>query len=678
MRKVWPFRYAGTTRAPRRIALVVATFVVVTATLWGGFAASGRAATHHHTKNSARTAADTTAERTNVYSGGRFMAADPNGGYWTVTWLGVITAHGAAPLFGSPALSGIRLAKPIIGMAATPDGQGYWLVASDGGVFTYGDAQFYGSTGAILLNHPIVGMAATPDGQGYWLVASDGGIFTYGDAQFYGSTGAIHLNRPIVGMAATPDGLGYWLVASDGGIFTYGDAQFYGSTGAIRLNRPIAGMAATPDGQGYWLVASDGGIFTYGDAAFYGSLSADDASVLGIMIDPSTAGYTLVQADGTASSFPSLRSASTESSPTGGYTTQPTVTSVAPGAAALADDCQPTTTPTATEDAPLTSLMSNELGPGWIGGDATYSTELPSGNEAFVFSDTLIGTAQPNGSASLQGLIHSSELVGTLSDLNTDLVGTSSAPQTLIPDTIDPGDTWQVAATYVENGTQLVFVNEFSPGDPFDTYTGRSGIAVMSIPADGMPTLSSITLVPTDPDTQWGNAVTQSNGYNYIYGNYGNVPAGVFLAMKLARVPLNQTLEIGSWQYWNGSGWVNGEPNAAPISTVNQLTGVTPQQDGVGFVSVSAAPNVYANTVQLSYACSPEGPWTEPVPVYTVPQIDEYQDEIEYIPTFHPELSSGGSLIVSYNIDTTNGLADVEQNVHQYQPQFLQLNMGAP
>ena len=152
------------------------------------------------------------------------MAADPNGGYWTVTWLGVITAHGAAPLFGSPALSGVRLTKPIIGMAATPDGQGYWLVASDGGVFTYGDAQFYGSTGAIHLNQPIVGMAATPDGQGYWLVASDGGIFTYGDAQFYGSTGAIHLNQPIVGMAATPDGQGYWLVASDGGIFTYGDA----------------------------------------------------------------------------------------------------------------------------------------------------------------------------------------------------------------------------------------------------------------------------------------------------------------------------------------------------------------------------------------------------------------------------------------------------------------------
>jgi hypothetical protein len=82
-----------------------------------------------------------------------------------------------------------------------------------------------------------------------------------GDAQFYGSTGAIHLNMPIVGMASTPTGHGYWLVASDGGIFSFGDAVFYGSTGAITLNKPIVGMASTPTGHGYWLVASDGGIF---------------------------------------------------------------------------------------------------------------------------------------------------------------------------------------------------------------------------------------------------------------------------------------------------------------------------------------------------------------------------------------------------------------------------------
>ena len=97
--------------------------------------------------------------------------------------------------------------------------------------------------GPMSLNKPIVGMASTPDGKGYWLVAADGGIFTFGDAGFYGSTGAINLNKPIVGMASTPDGKGYWLVAADGGIFTFGDAGFYGSTGALTLNKPIVGMA---------------------------------------------------------------------------------------------------------------------------------------------------------------------------------------------------------------------------------------------------------------------------------------------------------------------------------------------------------------------------------------------------------------------------------------------------
>ncbi|MGH9004187.1 MAG: hypothetical protein ACRDYV_13770, partial [Acidimicrobiia bacterium] len=146
-----------------------------------------------------------------------------------------------------------------------------WMVASDGGIFSFGDAAFFGSTGAVRLNKPIVGMAATPSGRGYWLVASDGGIFSFGDAAFFGSTGAVRLNRPIVGMAATPSGRGYWMVASDGGIFSFGDARFFGSTGNVRLAQPIVGMAATPSSAGYWMTAADGGIFSFGDAGFFGS-----------------------------------------------------------------------------------------------------------------------------------------------------------------------------------------------------------------------------------------------------------------------------------------------------------------------------------------------------------------------------------------------------------------------
>ena len=151
---------------------------------------------------------------------------------------------------------------------STP-GQGYYLYGAAGELGGFGNDEFLNYLGdltTVNLNQPIVGMATTPSEGGYWMVATDGGMFSYGDAQFYGSTGAIHLNKPIVGMAATPDGKGYWMVASDGGIFSFGDAQFYGSTGAIHLNKPIVGMAVTPDGGGYWLVASDGGIFSFGDA----------------------------------------------------------------------------------------------------------------------------------------------------------------------------------------------------------------------------------------------------------------------------------------------------------------------------------------------------------------------------------------------------------------------------
>jgi hypothetical protein len=141
-------------------------------------------------------------------------------------------------------------------MAATSDGRGYWLVASDGGLFAFGDAAFQGSMGGKHLNNPVVGMAATSDGRGYWLVASDGGLFAFGDARFHGSMGGRHLNAPVVAVAPTNDGQGYWMVGSDGGLFSFGNAGFHGSMAGSRLANPVVAMAAAPDGHGYWLLPS--------------------------------------------------------------------------------------------------------------------------------------------------------------------------------------------------------------------------------------------------------------------------------------------------------------------------------------------------------------------------------------------------------------------------------------
>ncbi len=218
-------------------------------------------------------------------------------GYWLVATDGGIFSYGDAAFFGST--GAIALNKPIVGMSPTPTGRGYWLVASDGGIFSFGDAAFYGSTGAIALNKPIVGMSPTPTGRGYWLVATDGGIFSFGDAAFYGSTGDIILNRPIAGMASTPTGTGYWLVASDGGIFTFGDATFFGSGGSTSIGAPVLALTTSPTGQGYRMAAANGRVLAFGDSASFGSVGGPlNAPVVGMGSSPSGAGYRLVSTDG--------------------------------------------------------------------------------------------------------------------------------------------------------------------------------------------------------------------------------------------------------------------------------------------------------------------------------------------------------------------------------------------
>jgi hypothetical protein len=94
----------------------------------------------------------------------------------------------------------------------------------------------------VRLNKPVVGLVPTADNTGYWLVASDGGVFSL-NAPFYGSLGAASLNRPIVTMMAYNGG--YLMVASDGGAFNFSKAPFFGSEGDARLPAPIVNGAAT-------------------------------------------------------------------------------------------------------------------------------------------------------------------------------------------------------------------------------------------------------------------------------------------------------------------------------------------------------------------------------------------------------------------------------------------------
>ena len=249
-------------------------------------------------------------------------SAGTNNGYWLASSDGGVFSYGSAHYYGS--MGGKPLNAPIVGIAATPGGGGYWLVGADGGIFSFGNAKFYGSMGGRTLNAPIVGIAATPDGGGYWLVGADGGVFSFGDAQYEGSLLqnstplASQYGEAIVGISSTTSGdNGYYIVSNYGEVWAYGNAPDSGQNGHLVVSRrgapyvygqsyatDIVGIATDPAG-GIWTIGADGGIFSYHGAFFYGSMGgkALNKPMIGMAATPNGGGYWSTAGDGGVFAF---------------------------------------------------------------------------------------------------------------------------------------------------------------------------------------------------------------------------------------------------------------------------------------------------------------------------------------------------------------------------------------
>ncbi len=131
---------------------------------------------------------------------------------------------------------------------ATPSGQGYLLVGSDGGVFTFGSTRFYGSLPGLGKHvRDIRAILPSSTGLGYILVGADGGAFNFGTgAKFHGSLPGEHVSvSDIGGIALTPDDAGYGMAGTDGHVYGFGDAQVWAEPGALASNLPVAAIAGT-------------------------------------------------------------------------------------------------------------------------------------------------------------------------------------------------------------------------------------------------------------------------------------------------------------------------------------------------------------------------------------------------------------------------------------------------
>ena len=238
-----------------------------------------------------------------------FTAGDHGTHKFPVTFTAVGSVKVTATDTVTPSVTGSS-AGTVVSPVVIP--HGYWLVGADGGIFTFGSAQFHGSTGNLVLQRPVVGITPTKDRAGYWLVATDGGLFAFGDAGYHGSIpglgiapagtpgAAQSLNAPIVGMVPSTDGQGYFMVAADGGVFAFGDARYEGSCPGIGGCSGSA-VAVVPDatGNGYWLVTATGNVYAFGDAPNLGSPGSQGSVVTSAVRTPTGKGYWILFANGT-------------------------------------------------------------------------------------------------------------------------------------------------------------------------------------------------------------------------------------------------------------------------------------------------------------------------------------------------------------------------------------------
>lgn len=337
-----------------------------------------------------------------------------------------------------------------------------------------------------------------------------------------------------------------------------------------------------------------------------------------------------------------------------------------------------TLTATTTVSTGLTDQFETyaETGGQWTGGDSTYSLPLRGGKTGWFFSDTFLGTVNPDGSRPTDSLfVNNSVVVQDRRGLSTITGGTPDAPAGIIPPEADGRWYWIGDPAAGPRGTVQVPLLQFEKTGTgsFDFRWTANRLATL----DGRSLqLQSIVDLPSDTGINWGSWTLQEGKTTYIYGVAD--PGGVRSAY-VARAQGRDAL-AGDWTFWNGSSWVAEEATAVPVASyvANEFS-VAPFKDGYLLITQDTS-ELFSTRIIARTSCSPLGPFSEPVELYRTPETGiggSYADAdvFTYNAHEHPNLRQGNRLLVTYNVNTFDNVGDVYDDASIYRPRFLDVRL---
>jgi hypothetical protein len=330
----------------------------------------------------------------------------------------------------------------------------------------------------------------------------------------------------------------------------------------------------------------------------------------------------------------------------------------------------------ATPDTALTGQFNaySNSGVGWTGADSTYSTPLPDGRQLFIFSDTFLGPVNPDGSRPrTTPFINNSFIIRSSTGLRTVHGGTDSNPTALVTPA-DPSRWAWLGAGLARDGVHQQIAVEFgrTGTGPWDFAWMGTSLARFSIAGLDLPDVRPIDLhpLPAGAGVTWASWLQQIGAYLYVYGVEDN---GASKYLHMARV--SGTSLLGAWSYWTGSGWSANEADSVRVlEGVSNEYSVTPWCGRYLLVTQDTT-ELFSAKIVAYVADAPTGPFTGKTLLYSTPEtgaLGSYGNPniYTYNPHVHPELSSGNSLVVSYNVNDFVG-DELYGDVSIYRPRFI-------